>query len=131
MIELIFVIVIIGILVGVAIPKFSTIIEDTNIQKGVSELSSIRSGINRLKQDNLLQGKNEYPDLNSSVTNLPFAGVTSAKIEANSINGWSEIVKNQKYRYRIGSRETIFTYDKTTGIFDCPLSEKFCKELNK
>ena len=45
MIELVFVIVVLGILASVAIPKFAATRTDAEISKGRADIASIRSGI--------------------------------------------------------------------------------------
>lgn len=57
MIELVFVIVIIGILSAIAIPKFAATRDDAIISKGISTLSAVRSAIATERQKRILQGK--------------------------------------------------------------------------
>jgi len=58
MIELIFVIVVIGILSAIAIPRLAATRDDAIIVKGKSQISAIRSGIAMQKAKALLQGQN-------------------------------------------------------------------------
>ena len=61
MIELVFVIVIIGILSAVAIPKFAATRDDAIIAKARSTVATIRTGLATLRQKNILKGV--YTDL--------------------------------------------------------------------
>ena len=57
MIELVFVIVIIGILSAIAIPKLTATRDDALITKGLSILASVRSALSTEKQKLILQGE--------------------------------------------------------------------------
>ena len=56
MIELIFVIVIIGILSAIAIPKFAATRDDAVVSKGRAEVAALRSAIAMERQKRILQG---------------------------------------------------------------------------
>lgn len=56
MIELIFVIVVIGILSGIAIPKFAATRDDAQVSKGRAEVAAIRSAIAMERQKRILKG---------------------------------------------------------------------------
>lgn len=56
MVELIFVIVIIGILSAIAIPKFAATRDDAQIVKGKTTLASVRSAIATERQKRILRG---------------------------------------------------------------------------
>ena len=60
MIELVFVIVILGILAAVAIPRFAVTRTDAQISKGRADVASIRSGIITDRQSKLIKGITEY-----------------------------------------------------------------------
>ena len=69
MIELIFVIVILGILAGVAVPKMMGTRTDAYISKAKSQIASIKNGINTSAATSMLSGgcSNRYPvDLNNT-----------------------------------------------------------------
>jgi len=57
MIELVFVIVIIGILAGVAIPRLAATRDDAELTKGRTVLASIRSGLSIERQRRILRGE--------------------------------------------------------------------------
>jgi general secretion pathway protein G len=56
MIELVFVIVVIGILSAIAIPKFAATRDDALITKGLATLASVRSSIATERQKKILRG---------------------------------------------------------------------------
>ncbi len=57
MIELIFVIVVIGILSAIAVPKMAATRDDAQITKGLSTLASVRSAIATERQKQILRGE--------------------------------------------------------------------------
>jgi len=57
MIELIFVIVVIGILAAIAIPKLAATRDDAQITKGLATLASVRSSISTERQKEILRGE--------------------------------------------------------------------------
>jgi general secretion pathway protein G len=64
MIELVFVIVVIGILAGVAIPKFAATRDDAIISKARATVGALRSAIATERQKQILRGN--FDDLNGS-----------------------------------------------------------------
>ena len=64
MIELVFVIVVIGILSAVAIPKLSATRDDAVIARGRSAVASLRSALSTLRQKNILKGT--FSDVNGT-----------------------------------------------------------------
>jgi general secretion pathway protein G len=57
MIELVFVIVVIGILAVVAVPKLAPVISDAQIAKGKATLAAVRSALSTERQKQILRGK--------------------------------------------------------------------------
>ena len=60
MIELVFVIVVLGILAAVAIPKLAATRLDAQIAKGRSDIASVRSAIVTERQAWLIKGESRY-----------------------------------------------------------------------
>jgi general secretion pathway protein G len=87
MIELVFVIVVLGILSAVAIPRFSATRTDAQISKARADISSIRSGIVTERQSRLITGD---PDFISGI-NLNngglFGGVLTYPITDSATDG--------------------------------------------
>ena len=140
MIELVFVIVVLGILAAVAIPKFAVTRDDAMIVKGKSQVSAIRSGIALQKSKNMLEGAVpfipialdntigrlfNYNDGNTSnILEYPIFS------EANKDGGWIKTPTENTYEFRVMNIPHTFFYDKNTGIFNCTAGT-YCNELTR
>lgn len=135
MIEIIFVVVILGILAAIALPRLGSVREDAVISKGKAEVASIRGGIALLKSQRLLVGTTTYPqkldDTTDHTHETPlFNGGAQGNIlssplysmKENGIEGWYKISDTQ-YDYYISGTPVSFTYNTTTGTFDCNASD--------
>jgi len=146
MIELVFIIVIIGILSAVAIPRISGSIEDANVATGIATVSTIRSAIISERQKSLIQGNIAYPSiLDDATKNIDgealFDGNSSIDIlqypiySGTQSGDWMKTSDNGAaitYKYYIGTSKTVvFTYTPSTGIFDCTHSEENCRSLTE
>lgn len=146
-IELIFVIVILGILSAIALPRLGSVREDAVISKGKIEVASIRSGLALLKSQRLLEGNLTLPPkLDKAENDTPgallfnagdYGNVLSSPIyakETNKDNGWTKI-DDTTYKYYISGTAVSFTYSTTTGTFDCNASDattaRNCKLLTQ
>lgn len=123
MIELIFVIVILGVLAAVAIPKFGSIKRQADIASGRAEVATIRSAIVNERQTQLVRGVNTWiPSLSSNLTTL-FTGDGTRRLLMYGIKAGSWKVNgaaaNANYTLTVGTVTTSFMYDKNTGIFSC------------
>jgi len=131
MIELVFIIVILGILAAVAIPRLAATRDDAEIAKGRSDVSAIRAAIVSERQGRLLQGSSTYInqlddaaqgvenealfDNNGTVANtLLQYGITSA----NRNGHWMKTGANT-YTYQVMGQPVAFTYTQANGIFTC------------
>lgn len=113
MIELIFVIVILGILAAVAVPKLFVTREDAIITKGRADISAILSGITLYKNQKMLQGINEYP---SSLGDC-FENV--AKVTCGGSYGFIKKSDNT-YTFKLtNNKGADFTYNSSDGSFSC------------
>ena len=143
LVELIFVIVVLGILAAVAIPRLGSNMEHAQIAKAQGDLSAIRVGIASARQKLLVTGTNAFPskldagvssntagvqifDTNGSVTILTYPVYTKS-------DGW---MKTGTYTYTIDIVDTPvpFTYTPATGLFDCThgtadQAQKYCKKI--
>ncbi len=136
MIELIFVIVVLGILAAIAVPKFAATRDDAIITKGRSDVAAIRSGIVSDRQKRIMRGLNSYiPDANLTTTAGLFAGVLTYPIKSSSNpGGWTKVLGSNKYYiYHLGGGINCqFTYNDIAGTFK--LSNKQpaeCKKLTQ
>ena len=131
MIELIFVIVILGILSSIAISKMAVTRDDAMITKGRSQVAAIRNAIALTKSQNMMEGKATlYP---TKLDNLAGTTATTGKLfdsdGTNTILDYPVYAKNadghwQKsgsntYSYKVMNTLVKFKYNKTTGSFDC------------
>jgi len=90
MLELVFVIVVIGILSAIAIPKFAVTRNDAVIVKAKSTIAAARSAIATKRQQNILRGS--FTDLNATSIGTNFANLLDYGVESCSTsgcNGWS------------------------------------------
>ena len=137
MIELVFVIVVLGILAAVAVPKFTATRIDAQITKGRSDVAAIRSAIINERQSRLFRGQPAF------LTTLDSGG--GQLFDGNGSNGllqypitpsataghWSKLANNQ-YRYMVGGStgNADFTYTPGTGTFNCAASTA-CTKLTR
>lgn len=133
MIELVFVIVILGILASVAIPKLTATRTDAQISKGIADISAIRSAIMTERQSRLITGSPSFIANGTGSGQMDegslFGGVLTYGITASTgDNGWSATAGSGTYVYKIGGVGTTFDYNASTGIFDCA-SGTFCSIL--
>lgn len=121
MVELVFVIVILGIMAAVAIPRMAATRDDAELVKGKNDIAAIRSSIVTRRSQQMLSGDGaEYPDLNGTDNNRLFSNVLDYPIQNKpGKSGHWERVSNTQYRFRVDNVPVTFNYNKTTGRFDC------------
>ena len=120
LIELVFVIVILGILATVAIPKLIVTRDDAEIAKAKSQIAAVRSGIQLKRNEMILSGTQGYP------TNLEdgaccFGGILSTKIEQRKDDnsyGWQK-ENDGSYTINTNKEKVKFTYSDSDGSFKC------------
>jgi len=108
--ELIFVIVIIGILAGLAVPRLFPVITTSKIKKLQSQLSAIRVAISNAYSKNIISGNNQCPQLEGNKANLLFEGVLTYPITKNKGDiKWDG--NGNDYNATIGNIVVKFHYD--------------------
>lgn len=124
MIELIFVIAILGVLAMVAIPRLVGSKEDAEITRVRAEIAAIRSSIQTYRGANLLKQQNSkgYPDTLDEAT---IKQITNGTKLSNKY--WT--VSGNKLTVTIAGQQTAFTYDKTTGSLACPNNDPLCVKI--
>ncbi|MDA3909403.1 MAG: prepilin-type N-terminal cleavage/methylation domain-containing protein [Sulfurimonas sp.] len=137
MIEMIFVIVILGILAAIAIPRFAATRTDAQIAKGRSDIASIRSAIVNERQTWLIRGVSTYIKTGTDTETINgatrkkmdngglFGGVLMSPITNSStqIDGkWHSTAGSGTYYYQVSDTQFKFDYNATTGIFACSTS---------
>ena len=130
LLELIFIVVILGILSTVAIPRLFFSRSDATISNAKTQLAAIRSGISLKYNDKILQAKPEFPQkLDDGDPNKLFKNVINIPIkDSGSKNGWHRI-NDDKYTFRLDGKVANFKYDKNTGDFGCSDENEICKSL--
>lgn len=131
MVELIFVIVVIGILSAIAIPKLAATRDDAEITKAVSTIGSVRSALATERQKRILRGDfSAITSLNSTGTNMAFStfsadndGNTANVLEyampactGTEIGCW--VANAPIYTYRMPTSGTV-DFNITGSRFDC------------
>jgi general secretion pathway protein G len=117
MIEMVFVIVILGILAAIAIPKFAATRTDAQIAKGRSDIAAIRSAIMTERQSRLIKGDSTWvPQLSDNNATL-FTGSDNNHtllmygVSSGATDGkWRRTAVNT-YVFRVGGQDCQFTYD--------------------
>ena len=134
MIELVFVIVVLGILAAIAIPKFAATRTDAIIAKGKSDIASIRSGIISERQSRLIQGQTSFITPANLDSGGLFGGVLTYPIQSSATEGhWYK--NGSHYEFRVGGKVCGFTYSQTNGKFTLDTSyntdsnSSLCKQL--
>ena len=125
MIELIFVIVALGILAMVALPRLVSSKEDAEITRVKAEIAAIRSAIQTHRGANLLkQDGSGYPrDLRATtIENITNGTKLSQKY-------WSVSEAGSELNVTIGDRTATFTYDRTTGRLTCQNTNALCRKI--
>ena len=138
MIELVFVIVILGILAAVAVPRLSATRQDAQLTKGKADVSTIRSAIINERQSRLFRGDSRFiTALDSAAVGAngtPIFGGLAAGVMANTNgvltvltypiitsanNGHWMKTAGPTYTFTVSSGTAVFTYTSATGTFDC------------
>ena len=146
MIEIVFVVVILGILTAVAIPKFGSILEDAYLSKGKETVASIRSSIINERQKRLIQGQTGYAeildDAGTGDGEALFDGNDTVEMfrypvySGTDAGKWKKTTNNSGdtigYRYYLTKNKSVdFTYTKSDGTFDCDHTDDNCKLLTE
>ncbi len=146
MIELVFVIVVIGILSAIAIPRLAASRDDAILVKGKSQVAAIRSGIVMQKSKRLLEGTTPFmlADLDSVTTYnvdnerlFNFADGNGSNVleypiysKKNHDGSWVKTAAN-KYDFTSSGTAIHFDYNSTSGSFDCDHTKPNCKDLTE
>lgn len=146
MVELVFVIVVIGILSAVAIPKFAVNRDDAEIAKAKSEVASIRSAVSVERQKRILRGdftpitslgtdtgydKPIFDGINGDAATPVFEyGLQSCK--SASAQGCWYTADNTTYTYKFPVVGTVDFNLSSSSRFDCKVpTSATCKELTQ
>lgn len=134
LIELIFVIVVLGILAAIALPRIGSSVESAYIATAQGDVAAIRSAIASARQKELVKGNNKYITVLSSGNSTLFDGngsipLLAYPIKAKSIGGWTKGA-GESYTFTIDTgKSATFTYNSTTGKFDCTHTNIYCQRI--
>ena len=118
MIELVFVIVVLGILAMVALPRLASSKEDAEITRVKAEIAAIRSAIQTHRGANLLAQKGKgYPEKLDEKTIEEITNGTK-------LNKKYWTVNENKLTVKIAGKQATFDYDKDKGRLTCQDSDK-------
>jgi len=126
MVELIFVIIIIGILSAIAIPKFSETAKLAYVSKASSDVASAKSALAMMRQKNILKGDTANitaADIGNNFSNLlkfPVKSCTGAKC-----NGWS--TNGNAFTFHGPTGDVVFTL-QANNTLKCTSSATLCSE---
>lgn len=142
MIELVFVIVVLGILAAVAVPRLTATRVDAQISKGAADVASIRSAIVSERQSRLIKGCSGF--IPNGTGTYVCNGVTFKEMDQGGLFGgvlmyplknesgkdgaWSATAGSGTYVYRAGGKTNTFTYTPADGKFLCT-SGDYCAKL--
>ena len=147
MIELVFVIVDLGILAGVAVPKLAATRDDATIAKMRGDIAAIRSGLSLVRSENMMRGVSTWPALEGSDEATLFDGVLQQPIypmKTGGRNGWTLVAEGSNnatstYTANVAGKSTTFNYyptsalatakGKNVGSFDCDHRDDLCQVL--
>mgnify|MGYP002713223781 CR=1 FL=1 len=136
-IELIFVIVVLGILAAVALPKFDESRRQADIAKGRGDVMTIRAAVLNERQSQVIKGITSYiPKLSASTSESTlFKGDGAGRnllvygMKKGSSSGDWNIVNDTTYTYNVNGVLTTFTYNSTDGTFTCTSDSNYCNAL--
>ena len=147
MIELTYVIVILGILSAVALPKFTGTKNMAELSSARADVAAIRSSIMTERQSQLIKGNNTtpyIPQLSEKTTTL-FTGGTPGRtlltygiVAGTGAGQWrvNGAIANNDYFFKADTTDIAFDYNTTNGLFTCdrgtaPLSdaEENCRRI--
>jgi general secretion pathway protein G len=144
MIELVFAIVVIGILSAIAIPRFAATRTDAEISKGRADVASIRSAIITERQSRLITGDNKFIEVGTGDDSNGnpqidkgslFGGVLTYGITDSATAGhWTNTggyddENTTTYNYQVSDTTVSFTYTRSNGVLTCDRNDDYCKDL--
>lgn len=116
MIELIFVIVVLGILAGIAVPRLAATRDDATIAKMRGDLAAIRSGISLKRSQNMMRGNIGWPELGNNFSNVVQGGIKAG----NKRNGWTQDAQDaNSFTGCVAGQCANFTYERVDGNITC------------
>lgn len=136
-IELIFVIVVLGILAAIALPKFDETKRQADIVNGRGDIATIRAAIANERQSKVIMGDASYISKLTASTSetMLFKGDGAGRellaygMKKGSASGDWNIIDDTTYTYNVSGVLTTFTYNPSSGIFTCTPNVNNCNAL--
>ncbi|MEK6658296.1 MAG: prepilin-type N-terminal cleavage/methylation domain-containing protein [Campylobacterota bacterium] len=137
MVEMVFVIVVLGILAAIAVPRMAATRADAEITKGRADIASVRSGIVSERQGRLIQGQTSWITAANLDSGGLFGGVLMYPVanESGKNGKWSATAGSGTYVFRANNVSTTFTYypadsgSNKAGTFTCAAGSGNCDIL--
>ena len=136
MIELVFVIVVLGILAAIAVPRLAATRDDAHITAGRADLATIRSGIINERQARMFRGQTNYTASLGGNDPLFDVVVQSGIRPSSKSGGWTKTNENL-YQFHLATVALDFDYNQTSGTFNCsttggnPQQNELCLNLTR
>jgi len=147
MVELVFVIVVVGILSAIAVPKFAATRDDAIITKAIATIGSVRSAIATERQKRILRGDftpitsvdsgSAGNDDSPIFDNFDGATTTSRVLEyplqtckSGAVGCWKRTATS-KYTYYFPYASKTVVFDSNGSRFDCVTNNADCKLLTQ
>jgi general secretion pathway protein G len=133
LLELIFVIVVIGILAGVALPRLFSGVDDAVKTKVKTEVSTIRAAIASQYTKNIIGGNSACPQLEKDVNdNILFEGVLNQPLlKKDNLLLWDG--NGTDYNVTYEGKTIYFYYDRNEDkgcLFECNSSKSTAEDFN-
>jgi general secretion pathway protein G len=141
MTELIFVIVVIGLLAAIALPKVGGSVKQAQIASARADVMALRSAILNERQKRLMRGDNSFISKLSSSSTALFGGDGTRKLftyakQGKDASGHWKYVSDTKYVYKVDTTPVTFTYNSSDGTFNCNRNAsgkegEYCKAITE
>lgn len=127
MIELVFVIVVLGILAAVAVPRLVGTRDDAIITKLRADVAAVQSGITLKRSEDMMKGVMKRLARLDQKEDGTSCGSPFCAITQNAIKGNWETQDGVNYKFKISSNKYLnFIYQD--GTFECKKDDADCKE---
>ncbi|MGE4420020.1 MAG: prepilin-type N-terminal cleavage/methylation domain-containing protein [Sulfurimonas sp.] len=134
MLEMVFVIVVLGILASIAVPRLAATKTDADISKGRADVASVRSAIITERQSRLITGVSSWiTAANLDTASGLFGGVLMYPVsnESGKNGKWSATAGSGTYVFRVDNIPVPFTYNQNNGTFTCDTTNVTYGEMCK
>lgn len=131
-IEVIFVLAIVGVIITIAIPKINNSLNNSHISNIKNDIMMIREALIQYKNKNILKNNATFLDSLDENDNQLFSKILTYSIatsNSNKIGTWSKIT-NSTYKVFLDNDNYVeFDYNKENYSFNCDENEPICQEL--